>query len=205
MRYPAPDLALSLTDGRGIAEAELMAMALTYLFSFLGAAFPPLLLAPEAAQAQGKRRVPPAPGNSGACADQAWTNAVSRTTSCAAASVPLNVPGGAATAAAGEDPGLSSGSSAAGNLELDVGAGGGAVAEGETTKAPIQSSFGRHSIRLGDGPRHRPPAFEDARKKPFQDASRDAAKDLVPTGGARIERYEPGGRELRSRPAPPGG
>ena len=180
-----------------------MAMALTHLFSFLRAAFPLLLLAPEAAQ--GKCRVPPAPDNSGACADQAWTNAASRTTSYAAASVPLNVTSGAATTAAGEDPGLSSGSSATGNLELDIGAGGGAVAEGETTKAPVQSPFGRRVIRLEDGPRSSQSAFEDARKKPFQDASRDVAKGRVLTEGARVERYEPGGLEPRSHPAPSGG
>ena len=178
-----------------------MAMALTHLFSFLRAAFPHLLLAPEAAQS--KCRVPQVPNNAGACAD--WTNAASRTTSYAAASVPLNVTSGAATTAAGEGPGLSSGSSATGNLELDIGAGGGAVAEGETTKAPVQSPFGRRMIRLEDRPRSSKSAFEDARKKPFQDASRDVAKDLVLTEGARIERYEPGGLEPRSHPAPSGG
>lgn len=184
-----------------------MAMALTHLFSFLRAAFPHLLLAPEAAQS--KCRVPPVPNNSGACADQAWTNAAShaasRTTSYAAASVPLNVTSGAATTAAGRGPGLSSGSSATGNLELDIGAGGGAVAEGETTKAPVQSPFGRRMIRLEDRPRSSKSAFEDTRMKPFQDASRDVAKDLVLTEGARIERYEPGGLEPRSHPAPSGG
>ena len=82
-----------------------------------------------------------------------------------------------------------------------------ALGKNETTKKPVQSPFGWHVIKLEDRRRPKPPSFEEARGKLFEDMSREVAEDLVRrlTESARIERYQPDGSAPSLRPAPSGG
>ncbi len=81
-----------------------------------------------------------------------------------------------------------------------------ALGKGETTKAPVQSPFGWHVIKLEDRRRLKPPSFEEAREELFENMSREIADDLAERliESARIRRYEPDGLFQRLRPAPTG-
>ena len=77
-----------------------------------------------------------------------------------------------------------------------------ALDEGETTKAPVQSPFGWHVIRLEDRRRPEPPSFDEAREKLFQDMSQEIADELAERliESARIRRYHPDSWLPRSAP-----
>ncbi|MGB0631913.1 MAG: peptidylprolyl isomerase [Alphaproteobacteria bacterium] len=82
-----------------------------------------------------------------------------------------------------------------------------ALAKGEYTKAPVQSPFGWHVIKVEDKRQSKPPTFEESRAKIGQELSQEIAADLVKDlmENAKIERFEADGsapRLKRIQPAP---
>ena len=83
-----------------------------------------------------------------------------------------------------------------------------ALDKGEYTKAPVQSPFGWHVIKVEDKRQSKPPSFEESRAELGQQMSQEIAGDLVKelTENAKIERFEADGsapRMRRIQPAPP--
>lgn len=82
-----------------------------------------------------------------------------------------------------------------------------ALKKGQYTKAPVQSPFGWHVIKVEDKRQSKPPTFEESREKLGQELSQEIAADLVQDlmKDAKIERFEADGsapRLKRIQPAP---
>ena len=82
-----------------------------------------------------------------------------------------------------------------------------ALGKGEYTKAPVQSPFGWHVIKVEDKRQSKPPTFEESRDKIRQELSQEIAADLVKNlmKNAKIQRFEADGsapRLKRIQPVP---
>lgn len=76
-----------------------------------------------------------------------------------------------------------------------------ALAKGAITKKPVQSQFGWHVIKVEDKRQSKPPSFDEARAKLFEELSQEAAETVVKElmAKAAVQRFELDGSAPRLR------